>query len=1026
MAAAGELRERLTWTSCTQPVASQSVVIRLRSTSSTFPLHLLVNQVTLALLAVLARPAFAADLDRLEVLDLPAFWDIAGGEYCLYGAVVDEGHLVVFDRNIGDGDQTMVYRWDGAGLQGPYGLIGGGRLYGATYAAMDGGRLAIARYSLVDLYTWSESDQAYLYDETVEGWAGVQTALHVAIQGDHLAVRIGDAGLRMYHEGSAGWEMTFADDHLVYPLGGPQSLYLQDDTLRYVRAIPQGGQGFDDLTLDVVRTFDRSTRTWEVTSEVPLEGLVDVWVRGGASYAPSGRHLISTGELPFQVFDVSEDADGELVVRSVDAFEGKEGETGLTFDATEQWVAAYDNRISFTLVSVVHMGSPVPFMWGQVLGAGSSPVLQTIGFLDPNHFVTIDDYNYTSPNDIGQVIVWEMSGPPIQQWLADPTPDEGASVALDAFIYLVDPNHDRSDVTITLLAAPTLGTLTLDGTPLPQAATVDAQAWMDGRVRYAHDGSETTADTFTTQACDPEGACSDELLVDVVITPVNDAPIPADDLLTVPEDGEGVVDVLANDLDPDSTLDLLGVSVGPALPGSAAVQTDGVRYVHDGSEPGTDPVEVPVTVCDPQGGCATSTLYVTITPVNDPPVAADDLATVDEGGTVTVDLLANDHDPDDDLEPIGYVTVLSGPVNGTATLTASGLEVQHDGAEAVSDSVRYEVCDAAGLCDQATVALAVMPVNDAPLLQDDALVLAEGGSAVLAPLGNDVDVDGSLDAGTLAVVVGPAHGTVSVGGDAVTYVHDGSEGADDAFTYTVCDDGGACSEATVQVVVLPVDDPPVVADDVLTVAEGGEGSVDLLANDSDPDGGYPVVQASAGAHGAVSVAAGVLTYRHGGGESVSDAVAYQVCGATGCQAGSLAVTITPVDDAPVAVPDAYGTDGELVVAASDGVLANDSDVDSTLVAERVRGPEHGSLAQETDGGIVYTPEEGFSGTDRFTYAAADGTSRAEAVVELAVGGTQSLVADVGETSGGGCGCSSSRASAGWLALVALGVVQRRR
>src|SRR5262249_31559572 len=89
---------------------------------------------------------------------------------------------------------------------------------------------------------------------------------------------------------------------------------------------------------------------------------------------------------------------------------------------------------------------------------------------------------------------------------------------------------------------------------------------------------------------------------------------------------------------------------------------------------------------------------------------------------------------------------------------------------------------------------------------------------------------------------------------------------------------------------------------------------------------------------------------------------------------TVAITVNPVNDAPVAGNDGYSTneDTALTVAAP-GVLGNDSDADGDpLAAQRVSGPAHGTLTLNADGSFTYTPAAGFSGTDAFTYWASDG------------------------------------------------------
>src|SRR6185503_16596587 len=90
----------------------------------------------------------------------------------------------------------------------------------------------------------------------------------------------------------------------------------------------------------------------------------------------------------------------------------------------------------------------------------------------------------------------------------------------------------------------------------------------------------------------------------------------------------------------------------------------------------------------------------------------------------------------------------------------------------------------------------------------------------------------------------------------------------------------------------------------------------------------------------------------------------------------------------VARNDGFTTneDAALVVPVLQGVLANDSDIDSaTLTALLVGGPSHGTVVLNTDGSFTYTPAADFSGTDSFTYKANDGAlDSAVATVSLSI------------------------------------------
>jgi VCBS repeat-containing protein len=91
---------------------------------------------------------------------------------------------------------------------------------------------------------------------------------------------------------------------------------------------------------------------------------------------------------------------------------------------------------------------------------------------------------------------------------------------------------------------------------------------------------------------------------------------------------------------------------------------------------------------------------------------------------------------------------------------------------------------------------------------------------------------------------------------------------------------------------------------------------------------------------------------------------------------TVTLTVTTVNDLPVAVADAYGTDeGTTLTVATPGVLVNDTDADGgTLTAILVTSPTHGTLTLSPNGSFIYVPTAGYHGADTFTYKANDGTA----------------------------------------------------
>jgi subtilisin family serine protease len=195
-----------------------------------------------------------------------------------------------------------------------------------------------------------------------------------------------------------------------------------------------------------------------------------------------------------------------------------------------------------------------------------------------------------------------------------------------------------------------------------------------------------------------------------LISPENRAPIAVDDTLVTDEDTPGTVNVLANDSDPDGD-PLTVTSLSPtAANGSVTCTPAGLcTYTPNPNFNGSD--SFTYTVSDGQGGTASATVNVTVNPVNDPPFAVDDTLVTDEDTPGTVNVLANDSDPDGD--PLTVTSLSPTAANGSVTCTPAGLctytpNPNFNG----SDSFTYTVSDGQGATASATVNVTVNPVYD--------------------------------------------------------------------------------------------------------------------------------------------------------------------------------------------------------------------------------------------------------------------------------------------------------------------------
>jgi len=223
--------------------------------------------------------------------------------------------------------------------------------------------------------------------------------------------------------------------------------------------------------------------------------------------------------------------------------------------------------------------------------------------------------------------------------------------------------------------------------------------------------------------------------------------------------------------------------------------------------------------------------------------------------------------------------------------------------------------------------------------------------------------------------------------------HPYSGGGSYTVTLTVTDNDGAQSAPVSHTVsVLAPNAAPQGQADSYNTSEDTPltiGAPGVLGNDSDPNGdGLTATSVSNPANGTVSLSPdGSFVYTPDPNFNGSDSFTYRASDGS-LQSGPVTVTVsvTSVNDAPVAQSDGYaapGSDQPLTVSASNGVLANDTDADgTTLTAQKTSDPGQGSVTLSPDGSFTYTPDPGATGQDTFTYTASDGTLDSSATVTI--------------------------------------------
>ncbi|MCB9540192.1 MAG: Ig-like domain-containing protein [Myxococcales bacterium] len=187
--------------------------------------------------------------------------------------------------------------------------------------------------------------------------------------------------------------------------------------------------------------------------------------------------------------------------------------------------------------------------------------------------------------------------------------------------------------------------------------------------------------------------------------------------------------------------------------------------------------------------------------------------------------------------------------------------------------------------------------------------------------------------------------------------------------------------------------PPIATPDGVDVLEGSTTRLDLLANDAEPQGDplrVEIVQPPA--HGLIEIGDdGEATYIHDDSElPLVDTLTYRAVdgGGAASEVVEVIIAIEPVDEPPIGAPDAYVTDEDtpLRVEPDLGLLFDDVDPEGAILTVHLeRGPSHGQLELDPDGGFLYLPAPDFAGLDTFSYRPDDGGQLGDPVeVEIEV------------------------------------------
>ncbi|WP_018691178.1 Ig-like domain-containing protein [Algicola sagamiensis] len=391
-------------------------------------------------------------------------------------------------------------------------------------------------------------------------------------------------------------------------------------------------------------------------------------------------------------------------------------------------------------------------------------------------------------------------------------PNSALNIAATNGVLINDGDEDEDPLTAVLISPPGQGTLTLN---------------TDGSFTYTPIENQADSTNFTYAASD---GTAQSIPVTVTLTLNNVPPVAVNDNFTTPENvplTNG--NILANDSDPNGDTITVNTTpiTGPAN-GTISLNANGTfTYTPNQNFFGTDTFTYQIT--DAVGQADTATATITVTDVNFAPVANPDTFTIQEDTTLNgSSIIQNDVDSDGDTLSL-ITTPSSLPSNGTVTLTSNGIftYIPNQNFNG-TDSFGYQVTDGVETAS-GTVTVTVTPVNDNPDAVNDTFTINEDTSLTGQNLlTNDIDVDGNTINVLVTPTSSPSNGALTINADGTfTYIPNANFAGVDSFSYGITDNNGGTDTATVTMNITAVNDPPVVADRTISIAENTGAGVQI-------------------------------------------------------------------------------------------------------------------------------------------------------------------------------------------------------
>lgn len=507
-------------------------------------------------------------------------------------------------------------------------------------------------------------------------------------------------------------------------------------------------------------------------------------------------------------------------------------------------------------------------------------------------------------------------------------------------ILLTGSDADGNSITFTIVTSPTHGTLS--GT-IPN-------------LTYTPATNYNGSDSFTFKVNDGT-VDSNIATVSITVVPVNDdAPVANNQSVVTGEDTPVVIILTATD--PDGSALTYSVVTAPTHGTLSCNTCSNPTYTPALNYNGPDSFTFRAN--DGTTNSNVATVSITVNPFNDAPQADNQNVVVQEDTPKVITLTASDVDGD-----AMTFSVVTPPTRGTLSGTAPNLIYTPNSNYTGPDSFTFRANDGSTNSGSKTVSITVVPVNDAPIANNQNVSTNEDTPLVVTL--SVTDPDGATP--VYSIVSQPGHGTLSCNNCAnPTYTPALNYTGPDSFTFKANDGLVDSNVGTISITVNPVNDNPVANNQTVIVTEDQAKAFTLTGSDAETAITFTVLTQPL--HGTLSGTAPNLTYTPASNYTGSDSFTFKVNdGTTDSNTATISITVVPANDAPVVTDQTITTDEDVPVAIS--LTGTDIDLDA-LTYSIVTPPAHGTFSG-TLPNITYTPNANYHGPDSFSFKANDGT-----------------------------------------------------